>query len=243
MTDFIDDDDDNEETEVERPKPRVKPEPKPEPKPVTVDPQPILEPPTTPSARRGSNGGSSVDPSTLQKQNDQEVQELFQRGPAKVIPIRPQGQPQKAPPAPPGREVAPSKPPASQGRPRVTPGPPMGSTAVQQAAMEAQRAAMEAQRAALEEERALAEADSYEPRVPVRRRGSPMILLGVAAAALFGAVAWSMYETYSNDPEEEEEEDEDDGRLVIEPPPLKVPSIEPDVIEGEIVESDEEGAA
>jgi hypothetical protein len=117
--------------------------------------------------------------------------------------------------------------------------------AAQRAAEEAKRALAVAQAAAREEAVAqdaqaqtAAQQEPEEPyRVPVRRRSSPFVLLGVAAAALFGAVAWSMMETYSKAPglgEEEEEEEEEEE--------LEVPTLAgiPDVIEGEIVPDEDE---
>lgn len=234
MTDFLDDDDDNDETEVERPKPKAKPAPPP-------PPPPVINVPDEPERGRGSSGGS-MDPRDLQAQNDREVQFAFgQQRMGKVIPIRPGPErPAAAPPRPAapvsasgGGEVAGRPSEASRGHVGASP-------AVQAAHREAYEARLRAQKAAeIEAEVLEGLEDEPEPerRVPVRRRTSPMVLLGVAAAALFGAVAFSMLITKQP---EEKNDDDDEGFEPIdlteeeETPPKK----EEDIIEGEIVEDE-----
>lgn len=130
----------------------------------------------------------------------------------------------------------------------VPPPQPSGPDPEEQRAIDAKIAAQDAQRAAKIAAQAEAEARAAEaaitpeviPRVPVRRRSNPFALLGVAAAVLFGAVALSMI----NESEEEEGPGDQDGD---EPDSMDLPdlklkglSADADVIEGEILEDEEE---
>ena len=253
MTDFLEEPEDNEETEVERPKHPPKPREMPSPPPV------IINVPELPDARRGDSGGNGnlvspmpdyIEPKKTQLQNDKDIEDAFKQHPrmGNVIPIRPGTMPAAAPSVAP--VASPTPPPVSV--PAARSAPPTGAVAAPSRAVQAaQRAAYEAQvqarRAAEIEARAFAEAESFVPepevrRIPVQKKSKSFVLLGVAAAALFGAVAFSMWETYSKPPDEEEDEEdeEEEEETAIEPvssgPPIG------DIVEGEIVEEEEEVA-
>lgn len=255
MTDFLEDEpEDNEETEVERPKHPPKPREIPNPEPV------ILNVPDRPDARRGDSGGNGnlvspmpdyTEPKKVQLQNDKDIESAFRDHPrmrSNVIPIRPGTMPDAAPSVAPVASVAqvPVSAPAARPTPPVAaPSRAAPSRAVQSAQRAAYEAQVQARRASEVAAQAFAEADALEPepevrRIPVQKKSKPFVLLGVAAAALFGAVAFSMWETYSKAPPEQEgEEEEEEEEIVIEPV-----SLEPigDVVEGEIVEEEEEVA-
>lgn len=255
MTDFYDDDDDNDETEVERPKPKPRQEP-PKPPPAIIN----IPAPEDPSAGRGSNGGSKgpvppmpdyVEPKEMQSKNDREVADAFAQHPrmGKVVPIRPGTTPNAAPSRPataPERGGGPGvAPPASR--------PSRGNVAASPEVVAAQRAAYEAaaraRQAAQIEAQALNEAEALEEdlepeprRVPVRRRMSPFVLLGVSTAALVAAVAFSMWERSEIQRPPEEEEEGDDEEMTLEPIDIDSEpeeTSEPDIIDGEIVEDEE----
>lgn len=249
MTDFLEDESDDENTEVERPKPKAKPpEKKDQPLPV------VLDVPESPTARRGSSGGSGnlvqpmedfVEPKDAQARNDREVEDRFKQQPrmGRVIQMRPPVIDATPIPAPSRPVAAPDAPGRSATRPDATKPATAPVAAPSRAVQAAQRAAYEAQvqarRAAEVEARAFAEADMLEPepgptrpavpaRVPVRKRTSPFVLLGVAAAATVAAVVFSMW----NRPEAEEEEEEEDDTIegeIVDPP-------SEEIVEGEFEE-------
>lgn len=244
MTDFLEDDsEDNEETEVERPKHPPKPRETPNPEPV------ILNVPELPDARRGNSGGNGnlvspmpdyTEPKKVQLQNDREIESAFSnhRARGNVIPIRPD-MPNAAPSVPPAASVA--SPPVSAPAARSAPPVAAPSRAVQSAQRAAYEAQVQARRASEAAAQAFAEADALESepevrRIPVQKKSKPFVLLGVAAAALFGAVAFSMWETYSKAPPEQEgDEDEEEEEIVLEPVSLESVG---DVVDGEIVEEE-----
>jgi len=219
-------------------------------------------------AGRGDSGGSVVssggaplvtpmpdmppseEPRLTQAMNDKQVADLFssQRS-AKVIQMRPRKGMGDAPilsvqaPLPVAdQKAAIAAQQAQQRAAQAAADAQKATLAANQAAAAAQAAAQQQQRIAVQTatvQQAPTDQQAPEPyRVPVRRRSSPFVLLGVAAAALFGAVAWSMMETYSQPPLGEADEDEDDDEITLDVPPLK--GLEEDVIEGEIVTDDEE---
>jgi len=141
-----------------------------------------------------------VEPSVIQRENDRNVVDLFKKQPrmGKVIQLRPT----VAPVAPTAAPVAPTAAPrGTSPTPRAAPASahPRAKTPAHREAIRATRAAHEAsaqaRRAVHAEAAAFAD---VEPTVPVRsvppaaiyKRANPFVLLGVAAAALFGAVAF-----------------------------------------------------
>lgn len=188
-----------------------------------------------------------MEPKLQQAMNDTQVADLFktQRG-ARVIQMRPRTGMGDAPVSRTATNALPATDPKAVAAAQAAARAAQAAAAAQEAAKAAAEAQAVATRAAQVQQRianeqppvqtmqAQAPGQDEPYRVPVKRRSSPFVLLGVAAAALFGAVAWSMMETYGpkklEGVEDEEEEEE-----------LDAPSLSGhrDVIEGEIVEDEE----
>jgi len=241
----------DDEVEVERPKPRPKPEPS---KPALVVGGGGLTPerglvPEMPDMPAGDEERPST-PRAAQAHNDRQVADLFarQKG-AKVIHMHRRGVSDIAP-QPTSHLTSQAAIDAQQAAQIAA----QKAAAAKQAALAAQQAQQQAAEAnrvmqqnvqTLQTQAPPVQRQDQQPppveRVPVRRSNGSLVLLGVAAAALVGAVAFSMMMSSDG---EEEEENEGDGEGPEEVD-LDVPKLEdypepPEVIEGELVEDAEE---